>query len=350
MRVLAIDDDAVSLALLCNALRAAGYEVETARNGREALEQLRTGQFRLVVSDWEMPEMNGVDLCRHVRARPYAGYIYFILVTARNHRDYVVEGLEAGADDFITKPFEPTELCVRLRAGERILALDSRDLTIFALAKLADSRDPETGAHLERIQEYCRVIARHLSGWERYASVIDGEYIEAIYATSPLHDIGKVGIPDRILNKPAGLTEDEYAVMKTHATIGAEALDLALKGHPEARFLQMARDIAYAHHERYDGTGYPQGLQGDEIPLCARIVALPDVYDALTTKRVYKPAMSHDEARNLIVKGRGTHFDPDVVDAFLATEAMFVAIWRSYADDPPPQPSLREPIAVAESV
>ncbi len=326
MRILVVEDDRLEAEMLQYALGEFGYEVTLAENGREAFEHIRTGRFRLVVSDWEMPEMTGVELCREIRKRASAGYVYVILLTSRTGTENVVKGLNAAADDFVTKPFEPQELKVRLRAGERVIALQSRDVTIFALAKLAESRDPETGAHLERMREYCRILAKQISHDEKYAEIVDGDYVQMIYLTSPLHDIGKVGIPDSVLLKSGRLTESEFDVMKQHTVIGAETLDAAVKAHPEAQYLRMARDIAWTHHERFDGMGYPQGLSGLEIPLCGRIVAVADVYDALTSKRVYKSAYSHETARSIIVEGAGEHFDPDVVGAFLATEDQFLQV------------------------
>jgi putative two-component system response regulator len=331
MRVLVVDDDDIDLELLANTVDRAGYEVEIAHDGWQALEILRAGSFRLVISDWEMPGMSGIELCRRIRSRHSAGYVYMILVTARDGADNIAAGLNAGADDFITKPFEPTELCVRMRAGERILALDTRDITIFCLAKLVESRDPDTGAHLERIREYCRVIAQHLSGQSRFCEQVDGQFVETIYLTSPLHDIGKVGLPDSVLLKPGRLTEEEFEIMKKHTIIGAETLTLALRKRPETGFLRMARDIALTHHERFDGSGYPTGLAGEDIPLCGRIVALADVYDALTTKRVYKPACSHEAAVSVILEESGAHFDPAIVDSFIAADEQFSAIQQRFA-------------------
>jgi putative two-component system response regulator len=330
MKILIADDDPVSRALLEHTLVESGYEVRTAADGLEAFEQLRTGNFRIVISDWEMPGLSGLELCRRVRGRGIGGYVYVILLTSRNRTEDIVAGLAAGADDFVTKPFEPAELCMRLRVGQRLIALESRNVTIFALAKLADSRDAETGKHLERIREYSRVLAQHLSRQEKYRDLVDGEYVESIYLTSPLHDIGKVGIPDAILRKPGKFQKSEYETMKQHAALGAETLASALEQYPEAKFLEMARDVALTHHERYDGTGYPSGLKGEQIPLCGRIVALADVYDALTSKRIYKPAYKHEVARSVIQQERGRHFDPDIVDAFLENEAMFVAIHRAF--------------------
>ena len=337
MRVLVVDDDCVTGELLANALGEFGYTVTVANDGCQALELARTGLYRLVVSDWEMPGMSGVEFCRQIRKRSWSGYIYVILLTSFSGVENVVRGLDAGADDFLTKPFQPQELRVRLRAGERVLALESREVTIFALAKLAESRDSETGTHLERIREYCRVLGDELSHWESHCDIVDGEYVQLLYLTSPLHDIGKVGIPDRVLLKPGRLTPEEFAIMKQHTTLGANTLDAAAKAHTGAPFLTIAREIALTHHERFDGKGYPDGLRGTEIPLSGRIVALADVYDALTSRRVYKDAFSHEAARNILLEGCGTQFDPDIVKAFLNREAEFIAIReRLSAEDAAP--------------
>ncbi len=244
--------------------------------------------------------------------------------------------MSAGADDFISKPFHPAELLVRVRAGERVLALETRDVAIFAMAKLAESRDPETGAHLERVRRYSRTLAQRLAWNPAYYDQIDDNYTQLIYLTSPLHDIGKVGIPDSVLLKPGRLTAEEFDIMKTHAMIGARTLDAALHEYPGATFLQMARDIAASHHERFDGSGYPDRLRGTDIPLCGRIVALADVYDALTSKRVYKDAFGHDHARNVILEESGRHFDPSVVEAFLQCESQFIDIHRQFAEQRSP--------------
>lgn len=322
-RVLVVEDDEISAELLRACLIEFGYDVTVVSNGLEATEEIRSGKFRLIVSDWEMPEIDGLDLCRFIRKRQTSGYVYVILLTSRSGTQNVVQGLNAGADDFISKPFQPDELQVRLRTAERILALESRDLLIFSLAKLAESRDTDTGIHLERIRQYCRLLAEHLSTTDKYKGIVDGEFIQMIYLTSPLHDIGKVGIPDDILKKPGSLSSEEYAVMQQHTVIGGETLDAVVAMRPDAGFLEMARDIAWGHHEKYDGSGYPRGLAGEEIPLAARIVCLADVYDALTSQRVYKPAYSHETARDIIHDGSGSHFDPDVVEAFLEIESEF---------------------------
>jgi putative two-component system response regulator len=331
MQILIVDDDPIAIDVLQNALTQFGHKVTAATNGREALDLMRNGFYSMVISDWEMPEMDGLELCRRIRQRYATRYIYIILLTVRSGPQSIIDGLDAGADEFITKPFDPQELGVRVRAGERILSIESRDVTIVSLAKLAEARDQETGAHVERMREYCRVIAEHLAKLDKYKEQIDSDYIQLIYMTSPLHDIGKVGIPDHILLKPGPLNEEEFEIMKQHSAAGGMTLDSAIYAHPEAKFLCMARDIAWTHHERYDGSGYPYGLIGDAIPLSGRIVGLADVYDALTTRHVYKPAYSHERAREIIIEEMANQFDPDIVEAFLANEDKFIEIHERYA-------------------
>jgi putative two-component system response regulator len=336
MYALVVDDDETSIILVESILAQMGYQVRVAHNGREALRMLDEQPAHLVITDWEMPEMSGIELCEAIRKGNYPGYVYIIMITGRNGDQQKIEGIMAGADNFLNKPLRPAELLVCLKTAERILSLETCELAIFALARLAESRDLETGAHVERVQKYAKVLATELAKGEKYKGTIDGEYVRLMYQTCPLHDIGKVGIPDAVLLKPGKLSERETAIMKTHAQIGAQTLDAALVRFPNAKFLRMARQIAASHHEKYDGTGYPQGLKGEEIPLCGRIVALADVYDALTSRRVYKPAMTHDQARTILVRESGSHFDPDVVTAFLACEGEFAAIMESLRDKEAP--------------
>ena len=318
MDVLVVDDEAVSRTATAQTLGLAGYRVTTARNGCEALALLRQGTHQIVVSDWSMPVMNGIELCRAVRSANLRRYVYIIMLTSHNRPQDTIEGLSAGADDYVTKPFNPGELIMRVKTGRRIIELETRGMTVFAMAKLAESRDSDTGAHLERVRRYCRILAEQLRQSAKFADAIDDDFVQLIYETSPLHDIGKVAIPDAILLKPGKLTSEEFDVMKTHTVLGAATLDAALQEFPNAGFLRMAKNIALSHHEKYDGSGYPAGAAGERIPLCGRIVALADVYDALTSKRVYKPAFSHEVASLTIVKDSGKHFDPDVVEAFVS--------------------------------
>jgi putative two-component system response regulator len=333
MKALIVEDEPSTQLLLRHSLMTLGYEVLSADNGREALDVIRREDCRLVVSDWMMPEMDGVELCRAIRAEIMDGYVYILLLTSCSETRDIIDAFTAGVDDYVIKPFEPSELAARLRTAQRILALETRDMAIFAMAKLAESRDPETSGHLERVREYSRVIASELGLQGCYAEQIDSEFVRLIYLTSPLHDIGKVSIPDHVLLKPGRLDEREYEIMRSHAEAGARTLELALAKYPSATWLQMARDITLYHHERWDGAGYPAGLAGEDIPLAARIFAVADVYDALSSKRVYKDAYTHDAARGIIVKGRGEHFDPEVVRGFLEAEPTILAVRARYNAD-----------------
>jgi putative two-component system response regulator len=332
MQVLVVDDDDFALSVVENVMSRLGYTAVTAHNGREAMEILRRNDIHLVITDWDMPEMNGVEFCRAVRRQDLSGYVYIIMLTGREGAQQRMEGLCAGADDFLNKPLDPEELLVCLKTAERILALETRDLALFALAKLAESRDSETGAHVERVQSYSRIIARALSEDVKRHHGVDEDYVRLLYQTSPLHDLGKVSIPDAILLKPGKLTADEFTIMKTHTVVGAQTLDAALSRFPNARFLQFAREIAATHHEKFDGSGYPKGLAGEQIPLCGRIVAVADVYDALTSRRVYKAAIPHEQAKEIILRDRGSHFDPEVVNAFIRAEHQIIEVRERLGD------------------
>lgn len=325
-KILVVEDDLICREMLHEILVQMGREVISVASGEEAFEIVNRESIRIVISDWQMEGMSGLELCKKIRARRFSGYVYFILLTSLSRQENVVNGLLAGADDFLTKPCDPSELVVRLSVGERIISLENQNLLVFSLAKLAESRDSETGAHLERMREYSRLLAEELSTHHNFAHLIDQDFIHAIYLTSPLHDIGKVGIPDSILLKPGSFTPSEFEVMKQHTLIGANTLDAAFKACPSAEYLCFARDIALSHHEKFNGLGYPYGLSGLDIPLCGRIVALADVYDALTTKRVYKEAFPHELAKEIIQKGSGSDFDPDIVRAFLTRETEFTQI------------------------
>jgi len=335
MKVLIVDDDEIALEMLEESLREAGHEVEAVTGGREALALLDREPIQMVITDWTMPYMSGIELCRIIRERRSGSYVYVIMLTAHDDPEAVVEGLSVGADDFITKPYNPAELHLRVRAGERVLAIETRDIAIFAMAKLAESRDPETGSHLERIQHYCLVLAEWLAKHGSPEYRMDADYRRTIYLTSPLHDIGKIGIPDSILLKPSNFNDREFEVMKRHTTLGAETLRAAADRYPDATFLNRAEEIARTHHERFDGSGYPEGLRGHEIPLSGRIVALADVYDALASKRVYKEAFSHELAKSIIKEEAGRQFDPEIVTAFLGSEDAFLQITKYFGTDDP---------------
>jgi len=332
MKILVVDDDDIGAEMLSMALNQGGHETRIVHDAESGLKALADDSIRVVISDWVMPGMDGLEFCRRIRSGGFGRYIYIILLTAQDKPEHVVEGLSAGADDFVRKPFNTAELLVRVKSGERVVTLETRHVAIFAMAKLAESRDPETGQHLERMRNYSRILAAHLVGQDGAREKLGADFVENVYQTSPLHDIGKVGIPDYVLLKPGRLTDEEFDLMKHHTSVGADTLAAAAKEYPGVEYLRIAEGIARGHHERYNGKGYPKGLKGEEIPLCARIVALADVYDALVSKRVYKAAMPHDVARSIIIKERGEHFDPMVVDAFLAHEAEFVDCRSKYAE------------------
>jgi putative two-component system response regulator len=259
--------------------------------------------------------------------------------------------------DYITKPISPAITLARIRTHlslkrasdllqdrnqtledevkRRTRELSSiQDVTIMAMSSLAETRDNETGNHIRRTQNYVKALAQQLQHHARFSSYLSAEQIELLYKSAPLHDIGKVGIPDRILLKPDRLDPVEFEIMKTHTTLGRDAILAAenLLDSPNS-FLQCAREIALSHQEKWDGSGYPEGLKGDAIPISARLMALADVYDALISRRVYKAPMSHEQAFKIITDGRGTHFDPDIVDAFLSIAEDFRAIERRFSDE-----------------
>jgi len=320
-RILIVDDCRVSVGIL-EELLGNDYELEQAVSGEECLEKLPIFRPELVLLGIVMPGIDGYDVCRKIKSSPLGGFIQVILVSGKASPAERLRGYEFGADDYVVKPFDHAELLAKIRihfrlhrhmkdlwaANNRIQrfnaelerlvdartreVVETRDVAVFALAKLADSRDPETGEHLERMRTYCRILAEQLHIEGPYQEVVDEQFIEDIYRSSPLHDIGKVGIPDAILLKPGRLTPEEFNVMKTHTIVGAKALRQAAAQSTYGGFLTMAELIARYHHERYNGRGYPEGLVGDAIPLCARIAALADVYDALPSARGYKPAFS----------------------------------------------------------
>ncbi len=332
MKILAIDDDPIALEMIRVALENFGHDVITTTSGATALTRLAQFPIRMVITDWMMDAMDGIELCRAIRKRKLSRYVYVIILSSRDDPVDAAEGIAAGADDFMSKPFDTGELVARIKAGERALSLETRDVTIFALARLAESRDQETGLHLERTRNYVKIIAEQLSQRSELAQTIHADFVQMLYDTSPLHDIGKVAIPDAILLKPGKLTLDEYEIMKRHSAIGASTLDEVLQSYPEAEFLEMARDIAATHHERHDGRGYPKGLAGEQIPWAGRIMALADLYDAITSRRVYKAAQSHEHACGVIRSESGRQFSPRVVEAFFDRESEILEVQKHFRE------------------
>jgi putative two-component system response regulator len=361
--ILVVDDNEMNRDLLRRRLEQQHLRVMTAEDGQQAINMIGEQNFDMVLLDIMMPGLNGYEVLDYIKGQANLRHIPVIMISALDEMDSIIRCIEAGADDYLPKPFNPVLLKARVNAGldkkrwhdqelayrqelqyqnqhleERVGAqvkqIAAAELaTIFALSKLSESKDPDTGAHLERMREYCKVLAQQLSLHPRFQNIINSEFITSIYAASPLHDIGKVGIPDHILMKPGKLTSEEWEVMKLHPLIGADTLRAVLKQFPNNPILQTGVEIAEGHHERWDGSGYPHQLKGEDIPISARILALADVYDALTSQRCYKEAFDHAHCRQLIIEGRESHFDPLIVDAYLAVEEEFVRIRLEFQDE-----------------
>ncbi|MBL7039897.1 MAG: response regulator [Pirellulaceae bacterium] len=332
MNVLVVDDDAAQRRLVTWLLEEQGYDVITAGDGLEAIDRLRQSPSALVVCDWDLPGISGVEVCRMLRGEHSPQDLCFIMVTARHSQRDRRTAFAAGVDQYMIKPVGPAELAAQVEIGRFVVTRTPEERRILAMARVAESRDPCTGSHLKRIRSYCRVLADQLRTVPDLGDVVDEDYVKLVYVASPLHDIGKMAIPGDVLLKPGKVNQKEFEILKAHTLQGAATLDTALDRLDDSPLLRMARDIAISHHERYDGSGYPHGLAGDEIPLCGRIAALADVYDALTSRRIYRRALRHEEARAIIVNGAGTAFAPYVVQAFLDREDDFQTIGRQYSE------------------
>ena len=354
--VLIVDDDAHNLTMLAALLKPL-YKVRAATSGEKALRiASEADPPDLILLDVMMPGMDGYQTFKILRTEPASRDIPVIFVTALSEAEEELRGLELGAVDYLAKPIVPAIALARIRnqldmkrvhdwlkdknafleteIDRRMAENDLIQLvSVRALAHLAETRDPETGNHILRTQGYVQALARRLQEHPRFATILTDQYINLLTRSAPLHDIGKVGIPDAILLKPGKLNPDEWSIMKTHAKMGADAIELAERdAEQEVEFLKLAKEIAHWHHEKWDGSGYPDGLAGEAIPVSARLMALADVFDAIISARVYKAPISFDKARRIIAKGRGSHFDPDVADAFIAGFGDFTAIADTYRD------------------
>jgi putative two-component system response regulator len=355
--ILIVDDTPDNIALL-SALLKDQYKLKIATNGVKALQIAAVAPYPdLILLDVMMPEMDGYETCRRLKAVAETADIPVMFLTAKIHPEDEERGLTLGAVDYIAKPISPPIVLARvatqltLKKARQFLTEQNRHLehmvdertrqvmrmqeaTILAMASLAETRDNETGNHIRRTQAYVAALARQLRDHPRFCALLTEENIALLFKSAPLHDIGKVGVPDRILLKPGKLDAEEFEIMKLHTVYGRDAI-LAVEKHLGASdgFLTYAREIAYSHQEKWDGSGYPQGLKGDAIPMSARLMAVADVYDALISRRVYKPAFSHEESVRIMREGRGSHFDPDILDAFLQIEETFRAIAQQYSDD-----------------
>lgn len=344
--VLIVDDAPENLRVLGAVLRRGGLVPRPVTSGKLAIEAAVADPPDIAILDMRMPGMSGVEVCQWFKHDGRLENIPVIFVSGLVGTDDKVEAFRAGGVDYISKPFQEEEVLARikthlrlrqlqvelvsnnLRLEERIaeqvkVVTQSQLATIFALAKLAEARDDDTGHHIERVQTYSKLLAEQMRDMALHVAQLTGAFIETVYQTASLHDIGKVGTPDAILLKPGKLTSEEFAQMKRHCVLGADTLATVLQRHPDNQFLRMGVDVARSHHEKWDGSGYPDGLCGEAIPLAARIVALADFYDALTSNRCYRSAFSHEDTCRMICESSGTHFDPEIVNAFTATEAQF---------------------------
>jgi putative two-component system response regulator len=347
-QILMVDDNTTNLQILRETLEGQGYRLLVAKNGKSALAIARKAIPSLILLDIMMPEMDGYEACRQLKADEKTRNIPVIFITAMTDAEDEAKGLALGAVDYITKPFNPELVRARVRnhldlkhyqdqlenmvnEKTRRLAL-TQAVTIESLATLAEYRDPETGGHIKRTQNYVKALAIHLKGHPRFRDELNDENIELLYLSAPLHDVGKVGVRDVILMKPGRLTDEEFIEMKKHTQFGHDALLITEQKLGKDAFLRYAREIAYTHQEKWDGSGYPRGLKGDEIPIAGRLMALADVYDALISKRAYKPPMPHEDAVRIIQDGKGKHFDPDIVQAFIELDNTFRNIALTFAD------------------
>jgi response regulator RpfG family c-di-GMP phosphodiesterase len=361
--VLIVDDEAPNRELCRYVLESAGLSCAEACDGQAALDAIAKSSHDLVLLDIDMPVLTGIEVLRRLRAAPPAPHLKIIMLSGRATADEMAQMMLEGADDYLTTPFSTTQLQARVKTALRlkeaqdrsdalfgsmlavnheleqnVQARDSdliqaRNALVLALAELVAYRDTETGAHLMRLQRYCRCLADKASLSPAFQGSIDAHFTAMLECCAPLHDIGKAGVPDYILLKPGKLTPEEMVIMQSHTTIGANVLEKVAREHGFARaFLKMATDITRHHHERFDGRGYPDRLAGDAIPLSARIVAIADVYDALRSQRVYKAALSHDEALRIMLTHSAGHFDPALLGVFSTCADQFERLYRELVD------------------
>jgi putative two-component system response regulator len=349
-KILIVDDNERNLRLIEAMLFPLGYEVILAQDGEEALEKVKEVSPDVILLDIMMPKMDGFEVARQLKEKEDTSIIPIVMVTALREVEDRVKALEAGADDFLTKPIEKTELRARVSSLLKVKAYNDhmrnyqKELeaevtrrteqlrqafekikeasldTIYRLSRAAEYKDEDTGAHIQRMSHYAAAVAGKMG--------LNRETVETILYAAPMHDVGKIGIPDYILLKPGKLDTNEWVIMKQHTVIGAKILEGS-----EAQFIELAKVIALSHHEKWDGSGYPKGLKGSKIPLAGRITAIADVFDALTSKRPYKEPFSLERSFNIIKESRGSQFDPEVVDAFFAVEDEILSIREKYKDE-----------------
>ena len=355
-RILVVDDEEPNRELLEAMLIPLGYDVDLACDGEDAFIKVSENPPDIILLDIMMPKIDGIEVARRLKSDASSKLIPIVIVTALREVEIRVKALEAGADDFLTKPVDKTELTARVKSLLKVKAFNDHMLnyqrelesevrnrteelhqalsklqtvslsTIFRLARAAEYKDEDTGAHLQRMSRYSAAVARELG--------LDNQLVESILYAAPMHDVGKIGIPDHILLKPAKLTDDEWKIMKRHPYIGAKILESPnnQQKDEEEGFIKVAKVIAYSHHEKWDGSGYPRRLKGDNIPIEGRITAIADVFDALTSKRPYKDPFSLEKSFKILKEGSGSHFDPKVVDAFFNRVDEILEIKEKYKD------------------
>ncbi|MBN1517848.1 response regulator [Candidatus Sumerlaeota bacterium] len=361
-KVMVVDDVTINLELIAKMLQDQGVRPQIFSCGKLALEAALTDPPDLVLLDIKMPVMDGYEVCERFKSIEKLADIPIIFISANCDTLDKLHAFRCGGVDYITKPFHFEEVQARVRTHlelrqtkldlirhntnlQKLVNEQVRDIlsakeeisaaqlaTILAMSKITEARDNATGKHIERTQSYCRILAEEMQQWDGFAEKIDEGFIGNICHASPLHDIGKVAIPDNILRKPGELTDGEFSMMKCHTTIGSATLKTVLDLYPNNGFIKTGMEIAQSHHEKWDGSGYPEGLSGDAIPLAAQIMAVADVYDALRTERCYKCGFSHEKSCEIIVSAIGAHFSPSVGKAFQNVEMEFAQINQKFED------------------
>lgn len=346
VRILVIDDEPFYLELLSESL-APYFQVSLARTGEQGFKRAQ-GSSRpdLILLDILMPGMDGYETCKRLKDNPLTRDIPVIFLTAKQDMEDELKGFQLGALDYITKPISIPILLTRVRtqlaAAEHRLALEhlvqertnelerTKDAIVYSMGEMAEMRDVETGNHLIRTREYVRALAEKIASLPRYEKILNARLIDAYQRAAPLHDIGKIGVPDNILLKPGPLNREEWDIMREHPNYGQKTIKRAEDKIGATLFIQVAKDITWCHHEKWDGSGYPRELEKEQIPLSARLMALADVYDALISERPYKKAFTHETATDMIMQQRGAHFDPEVVDCFEQINDQFHSISTQY--------------------
>lgn len=357
-----VDDTPANLRLLENILNEAGYKTRVFLDGNTALKSFEIQKPDLVVLDIRMPNISGYEVAQRVRSIDGMKDVPVIFISSLSDVEDKIRAFQTGAVDYITKPFQVAEVLMRVQTHLKMQVMkkdlekyshhledlveaqvadtvrvkdelaQAQSAIILALSKISEARDEDTGKHIDRTRAYCLSICNVLRNKTGYEDVVTNSFIESLSAAAPLHDIGKVGIPDAILLKKGKLTDEEFEVIKTHTLIGSKNLETVLDQYPNNKFVKMGVEIARYHHEKWDGTGYPEGLKGDEIPLSAQIMAVADVYDALRSERSYKPEFSHPKSRDIILNDVGTHFAPVLGEVFEAVEEKLYKISLELAD------------------